>query len=90
MSLTSRSSSSAPFLTDSSVSAASYDEVSRRLKRRYVCDVYLAQGIKDVVEVYEDFSFGDLCDIVHAFTSIVSHTGILIGEAGENWRNDFS
>jgi len=48
---------------------------------------YLAQGIKDVVEVDENLPLCDLGNVVHALTGVVPDTGILIGEAGEDGRD---
>jgi hypothetical protein len=41
-----------------------------------------------LVEVDEYFAFCDLCDVVHALAGIVPDTGILVGEAGEDRRNN--
>lgn len=44
--------------------------------------MYLAQGIENLVEEQQYFSFCDLCNVVHALTRIISDSGILILEAG--------
>lgn len=41
----------------------------------------LAERIEDVVKVYQDLPLGDLGNIVHGLTGIVSDSRILIGEA---------
>lgn len=87
MSLTSRSKSSAPFLTESSASAASYDVVSAAASILGL-QWYLAQGIEDVVEEKQDLAFGNLGDVIHAFAGIVSDACILVGEACQHGRND--
>lgn len=91
MSLTSLSRSSAPFLTESSVSAASYQSRSDHIPM-CVLDLttYLAQRVKHLVEVYQDLSLGDLCNVVHALARIVSDPSILIREASENGRDDLA
>jgi len=49
---------------------------------------HLAKRIEDIVEIYQNLALGNLCDVVHAFASIVSDPSILIGEAGEDrWNN---
>jgi hypothetical protein len=50
---------------------------------------YLAQGIKDLVEVQQDLALCDLCNVVHALASVISNSSILVGEAGEDRWNDF-
>lgn len=49
---------------------------------------YLAKSIKDLIKVDEDFPLCDLGNVVHALASIVSDTGILVGEAREHGRDD--
>ena len=49
---------------------------------------YLAECIEDVVEVDEDLALGHLGDVVHGLARIVPDTGILVREAGQNWRHD--
>lgn len=49
---------------------------------------YLAKCIKDVVEEDQDFTFGHLGNIVHAFAGIISYPGVLIGEARQHRRYD--
>ena len=88
MSLIRRSSNSAPFLTDSSESAASCLSVRFRLDERS-SKSYFAQRVKDLVEIDQNLPLGHLCYIVHALAGIVSYAGILIGKAGEDRRNDF-
>jgi hypothetical protein len=87
MSLTRRSSSSAPFLTDSSESAASYSQVSHARVPWY--STHLAECIEDLVKVDEDLAFRDLGNVVHALARIVSNPRILIGEACEDGGYDF-
>jgi hypothetical protein len=55
-----------------------------REKRGY----YLAESIEDVVEVQQNLALCDFGDVVHALARVVSHTGILVGEAGEHGRHD--
>jgi translation initiation factor RLI1 len=51
---------------------------------------HLAEGVEYVVEVDQDLALCDLGDVVHGLAGIVSYTGVLIGEASEDWRhNDF-
>jgi hypothetical protein len=42
-----------------------------------------------LVKVDEYLPLGDLCNVVHALTCIVSNTSILVAEAGEDWGDDF-
>lgn len=51
-------------------------------------DTYLAQGIEDVVEVDENLSFGDLCNVVQGLARVISHPGILVGKAGQDRGHD--
>lgn len=50
---------------------------------------YLGQGVEHLVEVHQDLPLDDFGDIVHALTCIVAYAGILVGEAGEDRRDDF-
>jgi hypothetical protein len=50
---------------------------------------HLTERVKYVVKVYQNLALGYLCNVVHALASVVSYSGILIGEAGENRRDDF-
>ncbi len=43
--------------------------------------MYLAQGIKYVIKIPEDFAFGDLCDIIHGLACVIADTSVLVGEA---------
>lgn len=88
MSLTRRSSSSAPFLTDSSESAASYRLNVSILQSTLIVDSHLAQSIKDLVEVDEYLAFCDLCNIVHALACIVPNASIRVGKTGEDGGNN--
>ena len=47
---------------------------------------YLAKSIEDVVEEDQDFTFGHLGNVVHAFAGIISYPGVLIGEACQHRR----
>ena len=49
---------------------------------------HLAEGIEYVVEVDQDLALCDLGDVVHGLAGVVSDTGILVSEAGEDWRHD--
>jgi hypothetical protein len=49
---------------------------------------YLAESVKDLVEVDEYLSLGDLGDVVHALAGIVPNAGILVREAGEYGGHD--
>lgn len=49
---------------------------------------YLAESIKDMVEVDQDLALGHLGDVVHSLACIVSNTGILVGKAGEDGRDN--
>lgn len=50
---------------------------------------YFAQRVEDLVEVKQDFSFGDFGNVVHALACVVPNAGILVTEAGKDRRNDF-
>ena len=50
---------------------------------------HLAECIEYLVKVDENFTLRNLGDVVHAFTRIVSNTGVLVAKAGENWGDDF-
>lgn len=89
MSLTRRSSSSAPFLTEASESAASYHSVSTTTCHWNIpVSAYFAEGVENFVKVEQDLAFGHLGDVVHALAGVVADTGILVGEAGEYGRDD--
>lgn len=45
---------------------------------------YLAEGIKNVVEIDQDLALCDFGDVVHRLAGVVADAGILIGKAGEN------
>lgn len=83
MSLISRSSSSAPFLTDNSESAESY-----LLLAQGDCAVglnlYLAKRIKYQIEINKHFTLRHFGDIVHSLTGIISYSSILISEASKH------
>jgi hypothetical protein len=49
---------------------------------------HLAQSIENVVEEQKDLAFGNLGDIVHALTCVVTHASILISEASQDWWYD--
>jgi hypothetical protein len=49
---------------------------------------YLAEGIEDMVEINQDFAFGNLCDVVHSLTGIVTDPSILIREACKHRRDN--
>ena len=49
---------------------------------------YFGQRIKDVIEKEKYLPLSHLGNIVHALASIISNTRILIGEAGQHWRNN--
>jgi hypothetical protein len=50
---------------------------------------HLAEGIEDLVEVDEYLPLCNLCNVVHALTRIVAHTGILVAKTCEHGRDDF-
>lgn len=105
MSLTRRSSNSAPFLTESSESAPSYEDGKREyayetygkstigggtMGEAEQCLAYLAEGIENVVKVFEDLPLGDFGNVVHCLACIVPNSCILIGEASQHrGDNDF-
>ena len=97
MSLISLSSSSAPFLTESSLSAASCVFFVSRVPHRRAGSRgsrgsrgnNLAEGIKDLVKVEENLPFGNLGYVVHALAGVVSNARILVGEAGKDGWHDF-
>jgi hypothetical protein len=45
---------------------------------------YLAEGIKDGVEIDKNFALGDLGDVVQAFCGEVSYPVLWVGEARED------
>lgn len=47
---------------------------------------YLVQGVKDFIEESQYLSLGNLGDVVHGFTGIVTYSSILIGKASQDWR----
>lgn len=50
--------------------------------------VYLAHGVKELVEVSQDAAAGHLGNVVHTLTCIVSHAGILVSKAHQHrWHN---
>lgn len=52
-------------------------------------EFYFAQRIKYLVEVDKHLPLRNLCDVVHALAGIVANAGILVDEAGKDWRDDF-
>jgi hypothetical protein len=50
---------------------------------------YLAECVKNLIEVDQYLALGYLSNVVHTLAGVVSYTGILIGEAGQDWGNDF-
>ena len=50
---------------------------------------YLAQSVKDLIEVNQYLSLCNLCDVIHALTCVVSDACILIREAGKHWGDYF-
>lgn len=74
-------------MTDNSASAASYYAISIAVSGLDI-QAYLAQGIEDIIEEKEDFAFGHLGDVIHAFTGIVPDACILIGETSQDRRNN--
>jgi hypothetical protein len=87
----SRSSSSAPFLTDSSESAPSCEKVKSLLKRWKIgasSVIHLAKLIKNAVKIDQDLALSNLCNVVHSLTGIVADSSILVGEARQHgWHN---
>jgi hypothetical protein len=51
-------------------------------------DRYFTECVKDVVEEDQDLSFRHLGNIVHALTSIISHSSILVSKARKHWGHD--
>ena len=49
---------------------------------------YLGHSVEDLIEVWQNLALARLGDVVHALTGVISHTGILVVEAGQNWRDD--
>lgn len=49
---------------------------------------HLAECVKDVVEVDQYLALCDLGDVIHGLAGVVSNSGILVSEAGEDWRHD--
>lgn len=47
---------------------------------------YLAQSIKNIVEIYQNLALGHFGNVVHGLTGIVPDTGILVGKAGKHRR----
>lgn len=47
---------------------------------------YLAESVKDLVEIYQYLPLCNLGNVIHAFARIVTDPGILIGEAGKHRR----
>lgn len=96
ISLTSRSNNSAPFLTDSSESAPSCRTVSalrnyKQNETKVTKEIpYPAELVKYAIKIHQNLALCNFRNVVHSFTSIVSYTGVLISEAGKDWRNDFS
>ena len=93
ISLMSLSRSWAPFFTLMSASAASYDFFSRRCVWCFVLCLslknYLAQCIKDFVEVGENVTSCNFCDVVERFACIIPNSVVLIDETFQNRRNKF-
>lgn len=50
---------------------------------------YLAKLIEDAIKIHQDLSFGNLCYVIHGLASIISDSGILIGEACQDRGNNF-
>lgn len=88
MSFTRRSSSSAPFLTDNSESAASFSPRQLYVDTFLSFPTYLAKSIEDIVEKEQNLPFCYFSNVVHAFACVVSHACILIGETSQDGRND--
>lgn len=49
---------------------------------------YLAESIKNLVEVDKDLSLGHLRNVVHTLTGIISDAGIRVAETGEDGRDN--
>ena len=49
---------------------------------------YLTEGVKDVIEVYQDLALCDFCDVIHGLAGIIADTGILVGEASQHRRDN--
>lgn len=51
---------------------------------------YLSQRVKNLIEEQQNFSLGHFGDVVHALACVVPHSRILVGEACEHRRHDFT
>lgn len=47
---------------------------------------HLAELVENAVKVDQNFALGNLGNVVHGFTSVVSHPSILVGETGKHRR----
>src|ERR1700730_3442021 len=85
MSLSRRSRSSAPFLTDNSESAASLIEsacLSSASRTSANC-AHLTERVEDWIEVYQDFALRHLCDVVQTLSREVANPVLRIRKAHE-------
>jgi hypothetical protein len=62
------------------------EKLSAVLDRQLSIGSQLAESIEDVVEVDENLTLGDFCNVVHALASIVSDSCVLVGKASQNRR----
>ena len=54
----------------------------------YGLETYLAEGVEYVVKISQDFSFRNLCDVIHRLACVIAHPGILVDETGQYRRHN--